>query len=121
MTKAQLKIIMKTAWGEAKEAAKKFGGKSKEYISEAMKNAWSLLIEVWGITKKCDVQKGKATDKQINYIESLMSQLDKMNVDYTVSNSYREYRNKGRWMLKADASSLISELKDLKLEENKNE
>lgn len=43
---------MKTAWGEAKEAAKKFGGKSKEYISEAMKNAWSLLIEVWGITKK---------------------------------------------------------------------
>ncbi|HAR5890739.1 TPA: hypothetical protein I1581_001017, partial [Staphylococcus pseudintermedius] len=76
MTKAQLKIIMKTAWGEAKEAAKKFGGKSKEYISEAMKNAWSLLIEVWGITKKYDVQEGKATYKQINYIESLMSQLD---------------------------------------------
>ncbi|EJD5757468.1 TPA: hypothetical protein REB19_001502 [Staphylococcus pseudintermedius] len=114
MTKAQLKIIMKTAWGEAKEAAKKFGGKSKEYISEAMKNAWSLLIEVWGITKKYDVQEGKATYKQINYIESLMSQLDKINIDYTITKSYRAYKNKGRWMLKADASSLISELKEYK-------
>ncbi|HEC2198227.1 TPA: hypothetical protein R1938_002099, partial [Staphylococcus delphini] len=45
MTKAQLKIIMKMAWDEAKEAAKKFGGKSKEYLSEAMKNAWALLKE----------------------------------------------------------------------------
>ncbi|HDU1407837.1 TPA: hypothetical protein REV61_002358 [Staphylococcus pseudintermedius] len=43
-----------------------------------------------------------------------MSQLDKMNIDYTITKSYRAYKNKGRWMLKADASSLISELKEYK-------
>ncbi|HEC2230757.1 TPA: hypothetical protein R1967_000953 [Staphylococcus delphini] len=59
MTKAQLKIIMKMAWDEAKEAAKKFGGKSKEYLSEAMKNAWALLKEVWGITKNAMFKKEK--------------------------------------------------------------
>ncbi|MGM7689746.1 hypothetical protein ACS7WQ_06365 [Staphylococcus felis] len=114
MTKAQLKIIMRMAWSEAKEAAKKFGGNSKDYISETLKNAWSLAKEMWSVTKKQNTLKGKATDKQISFIEVLMSQLDKLNIDYTVSNAYRSYRNNGSWMSKADASTLISELKNLK-------
>ena len=35
------KEIMKNAWGIAKNAAKKFGGKAIEYIAEALKMAWS--------------------------------------------------------------------------------
>jgi hypothetical protein len=31
---------MKRAWQIAKQAAAKFGGNSKQYISEAMKMAW---------------------------------------------------------------------------------
>lgn len=35
------KEIVKNAWGIAKEAAKKFGGKAIEYIAGAMKMAWA--------------------------------------------------------------------------------
>lgn len=35
------KELMKNAWGIAKEAAKKFGGKAIEYIAGAMKMAWA--------------------------------------------------------------------------------
>ncbi|MCE2265860.1 hypothetical protein GPX01_08835 [Streptococcus thermophilus] len=35
------KEIMKNAWGIAKNAAKKFGGKAIEYIAEALKMAWA--------------------------------------------------------------------------------
>lgn len=35
------KELMKKAWGIAKEAAKKFGGKAIEYISGALKMAWA--------------------------------------------------------------------------------
>ena len=34
---------MKNAWGIAKEAAKKFGGKAVEYIAGAMKMAWAAI------------------------------------------------------------------------------
>ncbi|MCT2951087.1 hypothetical protein EFM79_00825, partial [Streptococcus thermophilus] len=37
------KEIMTKAWKIAKEAAKKFGGKSIEYIAEAMKMAWAAV------------------------------------------------------------------------------
>lgn len=37
------KELMKNAWGIAKEAAKKFGGKAVEYIAEAMKMAWAAI------------------------------------------------------------------------------
>lgn len=32
---------MRRAWQIAKDAAAKFGGKAKEYLSEAMKMAWA--------------------------------------------------------------------------------
>ena len=35
------KEIMARAWAIAREAATKFGGKSKEYLAEAMKQAWA--------------------------------------------------------------------------------
>lgn len=35
------KELMKNAWGIAKNAVKKFGGKAIEYIAEAMKMAWA--------------------------------------------------------------------------------
>ena len=38
--------VMKRAWEIAKEAVKKFGGKVREYISEAMKMAWAEVKEV---------------------------------------------------------------------------
>lgn len=34
---------MTNAWGIAKEAAKKFGGKAIEYIAGAMKMAWAAI------------------------------------------------------------------------------
>lgn len=37
------KELMKNAWGIAKEAAKKFGGKAIEYIAGAMKMAWAAI------------------------------------------------------------------------------
>lgn len=33
-------LVMRTAWANAKQAAKEFGGSSKEYISLCMKAAW---------------------------------------------------------------------------------
>lgn len=33
-------MIMQDAWKQAKHGAKKFGGNSKIYIAQAMKNAW---------------------------------------------------------------------------------
>lgn len=35
--------VMKNAWGIAKNAAKKFGGKAIEYIAGAMKMAWAAV------------------------------------------------------------------------------
>ncbi len=35
-------VILKTAWLEAKAAAKKFGGKAADYIAQAMRNAWAV-------------------------------------------------------------------------------
>ncbi|MCE2069305.1 hypothetical protein ACXOJ3_09560 [Streptococcus thermophilus] len=35
------KEVMKNAWGIAKNAVKKFGGKAIEYIAEALKMAWA--------------------------------------------------------------------------------
>ena len=37
------KELMTNAWGIAKEAAKKFGGKAIEYIAGAMKMAWAAI------------------------------------------------------------------------------
>lgn len=37
------KELMTNAWGIAKEAAKKFGGKAIEYIAGAMKMAWAVI------------------------------------------------------------------------------
>lgn len=37
------KELMKNAWGIAKEAAKKFGGKAIEYIAGSMKMAWAAI------------------------------------------------------------------------------
>ena len=37
------KELMKNAWGIAKEAATKFGGKAIEYIAGAMKMAWATI------------------------------------------------------------------------------
>lgn len=41
-----LKNIMTRAWEIAREAAKNFGGKSIEYISEALKMAWAEVKKV---------------------------------------------------------------------------
>lgn len=35
--------VMKTAWAIAKEAAAQHGGSSKQYLSEAMKQAWAQV------------------------------------------------------------------------------
>lgn len=45
-----------TAWKIAKEGAVKFGGKSRDYFSEALKEAWSrikalVLVPTWIINK----------------------------------------------------------------------
>lgn len=40
MKKVSLKMVMKRAWEIAKEAAKKFGGKVKEFFAIALKMAW---------------------------------------------------------------------------------
>lgn len=37
------KELMTNAWGIAKNAAKKFGGKAIEYIAGAMKMAWAAI------------------------------------------------------------------------------
>jgi hypothetical protein len=39
------KEVMKNAWAIAKNAAAKFGGKSVEYIAEALKMAWVAAKE----------------------------------------------------------------------------
>lgn len=43
MTKQQLTNIMTIAWSQAKAGAKKFGGKAIEYMSQALKAAWSIV------------------------------------------------------------------------------
>lgn len=53
--------VFKKAWQIAKDAVKNFGGKSKEYFREALKQAWSFAK-----------QEPKATEKQVAYLESLI-------------------------------------------------
>ena len=38
--------VMQMAWGIAKNAESRFGGKATQYITEAMKMAWSLIKEL---------------------------------------------------------------------------
>lgn len=35
--------IMTTAWGLAKQAAKKFGGRSQQYLAQSLKLVWAKL------------------------------------------------------------------------------
>lgn len=49
--------IMKAAWEIARRAANKFGGKAKQYISEALKMVWvrvksTVMVPSWFIAKK---------------------------------------------------------------------
>lgn len=57
--------IMKCAWEFAKNAAKKFGGKAKQYLSECLKKVWAkvkctrrVIVPAWFIQKKLCVRFG---------------------------------------------------------------
>lgn len=67
--------VMKKAWELAKEAVKNFGGKAKQYISEALKEAWKIIKN--GVVemkrehgfKVSEIKKG--TEKQISWAEDI--------------------------------------------------
>lgn len=46
-----LAFVMKTAWKIARGAAKKFGGKAKDFLGESMKEAWFLAKAAKGGAK----------------------------------------------------------------------
>lgn len=46
--KMSMSILMKNAWAAARNGAKKHGGSPKEYISEALKQAWKLKRQFEG-------------------------------------------------------------------------
>lgn len=58
-----MKNVMSKAWEIAKEGAKKFGGKVKEYFSEALRMAWAVIKEEAVKVKKTlvrEIEFGKA-------------------------------------------------------------
>lgn len=76
------KEIMKRAWRIAKRGAEKFGGKTVEYISEALKIAWREVKAVMIQDEKMNVKynEWKKYDKHRVYIDIDMSLVEIKNV-----------------------------------------
>lgn len=56
------KLVMKRVWKIAKKAQEEFGGSSKDYLSQAMKQVWQEVkegLEIICYRKKDDDYKGK--------------------------------------------------------------
>lgn len=111
------KQLMMVAWAVAKSSANIHGGKASEYISHGMKVAWkfqkqgilqSKFNEKFGI-KKEEVKpslKGRMTEKQENFITSL---LRKKHTDNPVAKAFNVPSLRST-ISKQQASDLISEL-----------
>ncbi len=70
-------LVMKEAWVMAKRAANLQGGTSKEWLAWALTRAWKKakegkLVEETQVVESAPVLKGGMTEKQENFIASLL-------------------------------------------------
>jgi len=109
-------VIMKNAWKIAKKAAEKFGGKSIEYISGALKEAWEIAKKYMK-PQAFDSKnlKGGMTSKQNWFIDKLMTELDNMGIDPLQIDGVRDVLQDGIYMTtKSFASEVINNLLEAK-------
>lgn len=74
------KNVMKKAWEIAKEAVKKFGGKSVEYFSEALKIAWKEVKES-AAPKYVEIKISEGSRKHKSYVAKVKGLHDRFGID----------------------------------------
>jgi len=73
--------LMKKAWDIARKAMKNFGGKVREYLSESLRTAWSIM--------KMRTQEIVQTEKHLEILKTWIDKAEKF-----FDNTYREILSK---------------------------
>jgi hypothetical protein len=95
--------IMTTAWQLAKLSAKKFGGKSSQYLSESLKLVWKKLtkkvfIRSENIINKVEFDRVIDATKSYSHGTTGFGGFDLTMYQFTVANKLGLLRDKSSWV-----------------------
>lgn len=90
--------VMKKAWEIAKSGQVKFGGRAREYLAEASRMAWRVLLtmeKMKNIVKNASASEWKNYGKHRIYIEASISLIEQKEIRGNVVGALR--RVSGKW------------------------